>query len=115
MKTQSQGDKLASRVAARIREFCTARNISKDALVRAAKLSLTEVSLLEAESEDITRDMLERIAAVFDVHPAVLCLDPNEHALAKLLEAQRDLPKDKFQELAGELVSKGFFRSRGLV
>lgn len=114
MRTQSQGDKLATKVAARIREFCTARSISKEALVRAAKLSPTEIRLLDAESEDITRDMLNRIAAVFGVHPAVLCMDPDEHALAKLLEAQRDLPKDKFQKIAADLISKGFRHSKGV-
>ena len=104
---------LAAKVSARIREFCVTRGISANALIHAANLSPMERQLLEAESEDMTRDMLERIAAVLGVHPAVLCMDPNEHALAKLLEAQRDLPKDQFQKLAGELISKGFFRTEG--
>ena len=69
--------------------------------------------LLEAESEDMTRDMLNRIAAVFGVHPAVLCMSPDEHAFASVLEQYRDIPKDAFQKFAGELVSKGFHRSKG--
>jgi hypothetical protein len=113
MKTQSPGAMLAAKVSARIREFCVTRGISANALVHAANLSPMELQLLEAESEDMTRDMLERIAAVLGVHLAVLCMDPDEHALAKLLEAHRDLPKDKFQKLAGELVSRGFLRSKG--
>jgi transcriptional regulator with XRE-family HTH domain len=113
MEAQSPGAALAARVAARIREFCSARGISAEALTRAANLSPVEVALLDAESENMTRNMLERIAAVFEVHPAVLCMSPDEHAIAKLLEAQRDLPKDKFQKLAGELISKGFSRSQG--
>jgi transcriptional regulator with XRE-family HTH domain len=113
MKTQSPGAVFAAKVAARIREFRDARGISKEALVQGAKLSAREVRLLEAESENMTPNMLERIAAVFHVHPAVLCMDPNEHAFAKLLETQRDLPKAQFQKLAAELVSKGFYRSRG--
>src|SRR5689334_7340517 len=76
MKTQTPATILAAKVSARIREFCVARGISADALVRAAKLSPTETQLLEAESEDMTRDMLERIAAVFGVHLAVLCMEP---------------------------------------
>ena len=113
MKKQSPGALFAAKVAARIREFRTLREISEEALVKAANLTPAEVELLNAESENMTRNMLERIAAVFNVHPAVLCMDPNEHALAKLLESQRDLPKDKFQKLAGELISKGFHRSSG--
>ena len=111
---QSPGAVFAAKVAARIREFRTIRQISEEALVKAANLTPVEVELLNAESEDMTRNMLERIAAVFNVHPAVLCMDPNEHAIAKLLESQRDLPKDKFQKLAGELISKGFSQSKGL-
>jgi len=114
MKAKSPAAVLAAKVAARIREFRAARGISEDALAQAANLSALEVQLLEAESEDMTRNMLERIAAVFGVHPAVLCMSPDEHAIASLLEAQRDLPKDKFQALAGELVSRGFFRSKGV-
>jgi len=113
MKTQSPGAVFAAKVAARIREFRSARGISEEALVQAANLSALEVQLLKAESEDMTPNMLERIAVVFDVHPAVLCMDPNEHVFARLLETQRDLPKDKFQKLAGELVSRGFYRSKG--
>lgn len=113
MKAQSPGAALAARVAARIRELCSARGISAEALVHEANLTPVEVELLDAESENMTRNMLERIAAVFDVHPAVLCMDPNEHAMARLLETQRDLPKDKFQSLAGELISRGFHRSKG--
>ncbi len=114
MKKQSPGALFAAKVAARIREFRTIREISEETLVKAANLSPVEVELLKAESEDMTRNMLERIAAVFNVHPAVLCMDPNEHAIAKLLESQRDLPKDKFQKLAGELISKGFSQSKGM-
>lgn len=113
MKTQSDASILAAKISARIREFCVARGISAEALVRGAKLSPTEIQLLEAESVDMTRNMLERIAAVFGVHLAVLCMDPDEDPLARMLEAQRDLPKDKFQKLAGELVSRGFLRSKG--
>jgi len=113
MKTQSPGAVFAAKVAARIREFRAARGISEEDLVQAANLSALEVQLLDVESEDMTRNMLERIAAVFNVHPAVLCMAPDEHAIASLLEAQRDLPKDKFQKLAGELVARGFLRSKG--
>jgi len=113
MKPQSDGAILAAKVSARIREFRAARGISAEALTQAANLSPAELYLLEVESEDMTRDMLNRIAAVFGVHPAVLCMSPDEHAIATLLEAQRDLPKDAFQKLASELVSKGFGRSKG--
>ena len=113
MTTQSDGAALAAKVSARIREFRAARGISAEALTQAANLSLAELYLLEVESEDMTRDMLNRIAAVFGVHPAVLCMSPDEHVIATLLEAQRDLPKDAFQKLAGELISKGFSRSKG--
>jgi transcriptional regulator with XRE-family HTH domain len=113
MTTQSDGAIFAAKVSARIREFRAARGISVEALVQAANLSVAELHLLETESEDMTRDMLSRIAAVFGVHPAVLCMSPDEHVIATLLEAQRDLPKDAFQKLAGELVSKGFGRSKG--
>jgi plasmid maintenance system antidote protein VapI len=113
MKPQSPGAALAARVCARIREFCAARGMSAKALIRAAKLTPTEVALLDAESEEITPYMLRRIAAVFNVHPAVLCMSSDEHAIASMLEAYRDMPKDKFQKLAGELVSRGFHRSRG--
>lgn len=113
MKAQSPGAILAAKVSARIREFRAARGISKEALARGANLTPVEQQLLDAESEDMTRGMLERIAAVFGVHPAVLYMAPDEHAIASLLEAQRDLPKDKFQQLASELVSRGFYRSKG--
>jgi transcriptional regulator with XRE-family HTH domain len=113
MEAQSPGAALAARVTARIREFCGVRGISAEALARSADLSPTEVALLEAASENMTRNMLERIAAVLEVHPAVLCMSPDEHAIATMLEAHRDLPKDKFQKLAGELISKGFYRSQG--
>ncbi len=113
METKSPGELLAARIAARIREFRAARGISHETLTQRANLTPLEVALLNAESQEMTRGMLSRIAAVFDVHPAVLCMDPNEHAIAKLLESQRDLPKDKFQKLAGELISKGFSRSSG--
>ncbi len=104
---------LAAKVSARIREFRAARGISAEVLTQGANLSRAELYLLETESEDMTRDMLNRIAGVFGVHPAVLCMSPDEHVIATLLEAQRDLPKDEFQKLAGELVSKGFGRSNG--
>lgn len=112
MKRQSDGAKLAAKVSARIREFRAARGISIEALVQAANLSSAELQLLEAESEDMTRDMLERIAAVFGVHPAVLCMSPNEDAVANFLEHYRDISKDEFQQLASELISKGFYRSK---
>lgn len=113
MKPQSPGAALAANVAARIREFRAVRGISEETLVQAAKLTPAEVTQLETESENMTRNMLERIAAVFDVHPAVLCMDPNEHAMASLLEAHRDLPKAQFQKLAAELISKGYGQSSG--
>ncbi len=114
MKPQSDGAILAAKVSARIREFRAVRGISAEALTHAANLSPAELYLLEGESEDMTRDMLERIAAVFGVHPAVLCMSPDENAVARLLELHRDLPKDAFQKLAGELVSKGFSQSKGV-
>jgi len=87
--------------------------VSTETLIQAASLSAIEIQLLNAESENMTPYMLERIAAVFDVHPAALCMDPNEHAIAKLVETYRNLPMEKFQKLAGELVSKGFSQSKG--
>lgn len=113
MKTQSAGAKLAVHIAARIREFQDARGISADTLAQAANLSFEEVALLDTASEHMTTDMIDRIATVFGVHPAVLCLDPNEHAMAKFLEVERDLPRDEFQKHADELAWRGFFRSRG--
>ncbi len=113
MKTDPEAIPLGATVAARIREFRRVRGISEETLVRSAKLSPAEVQLLAAESEEMTRDMLERIAEVFDVHPAVLCMNPGEHAITNLLETDRDLPKESFQKLAGELISKGFYNSRG--
>jgi transcriptional regulator with XRE-family HTH domain len=113
MKTQTSGAVFAAKLAARIREFRVARGISEEALARGADLSAREVGLLEAESEDMTLDMLERIAAVFNVHLAVLWMDPNENVFAKFLEGQRDLPKDQFQKFAAELISKGFHHSKG--
>ncbi len=113
MKTQFDGSLLAAHIVTRIREIRTVRGISEEALVEGANLSSTEIQLLETKSALITRDMLNRIAAVFDVHPAALCMDPEQDPLARLLEAQRDLPKDQFQELAADLVSKGFYFSKG--
>ncbi|HRI68991.1 MAG TPA: helix-turn-helix transcriptional regulator [Polyangium sp.] len=114
MKTQFDGSLLAAHIATRIRELQAKRGISEEALVEGANLSSTEIQLLKAKSALITRDMLNRIAAVFGVHPAVLCMDPEDDPLARLLEAQRDLPKDKFQKFAAELISKGFYHSKGL-
>lgn len=57
IRTQSPGALLAANVAARIREFCTAPGMSANTLVRAAKLNPAELRLLEAERENMTRDM----------------------------------------------------------
>jgi transcriptional regulator with XRE-family HTH domain len=113
MKAQSDGAGVGAKVSARIREFSAARGLSAEALARAAGLSPTEIRMLEEGSDDITKEMVERIADVFGVHQAALCMFPGEHALANLLERHRDLPKDEFQKLAAELISKGFQRSKG--
>ena len=110
---QPRGAVLAAHIATRIRELQAKRGVSVEALVHAASLSPSEIELLDAKSELITKDMLNRIAAVFDVHPAALCMNPEEDPLARLLEADRDLPKEQFQKLAVEMISKGFLHSKG--
>jgi transcriptional regulator with XRE-family HTH domain len=113
MKEQSNEAGIGAKVSARIRELSAARGLSDEALAKAAGLSRLELKWLEDGSEDMTTDMLDRIAEVFGVHPAVLCMFPDEHALASLLEKLRDLPKDEFQKLAAELISKGFRGTKG--
>jgi transcriptional regulator with XRE-family HTH domain len=113
MKQASSEVGIGIKVAARIREFSAARGLSDKALAKAAKLSRAEAKWLEDGSDEMTRDMLDRIADVFGVHPAVLCMFPDEHPFASLLEKQRDLPKAEFQKLAAELISKGLRASKG--
>lgn len=113
MKTQSEGAEFGAKVAARIREFQRARDMSDEALVNAAKLSTDELRWLDEGSEQIHTGMVERIAIAFQVHPAVLVMFPDEHPLASLLEPFRDLPKDEFQKRAAEAISKGFHHSKG--
>lgn len=113
MKQQSNGAGIGAKVSARIRELSAARGLSDEALAKAAGLSPLEMTLLDEGSEGITRDMLDRIADVFGVHPAVLCMFPDEHPLASLLEKQRDLPQAEFQKLAAEMISKGLRASKG--
>jgi len=113
MKEQSSVAVLAAKVAARIQEFRLARGLSIEQLAKAARLSSTELLIIQEGREDITTDLVERIAYVFDVHPAVLLMCPDEDPMAKLLEQHRDVTKAEFQRIAGELMSRGYRRSRG--
>jgi transcriptional regulator with XRE-family HTH domain len=113
MKAQSEGAELGAKVSARIREFRTARGISEEALAEAAKLSASEMRLLNEGSEEINTNMVNRIANALGVHSAVLYMFPDEHPLASLLEKFRDLPKDEFKKLAAEIIAKGFHHSKG--
>jgi len=103
----------AGKVAARINEFCVARTLSMEQLAKAANLTAVEVRAIQEDHEKISIELLKRIARVFDVHPAVLLMCPTEDAIAQVLEPYRDLPKDDFQRIAGELVSRGYRRSGG--
>lgn len=114
MKEQSSVAILAAKVAARIEEFRTARGLSVEQLAEAADLSSTELLILQEGREEITTDLVERVARVFGVHPAVLLMCPEEDPMAKLLEQYRDVPKAEFQRIAGELMSRGYRRSKGV-
>jgi transcriptional regulator with XRE-family HTH domain len=113
MKEQPSVTVLAAKIAARIREFRVARGLSVDELAKAAALSSTELLIIQEGREEITTDLVERIAEVFNVHPAVLLMCPDEDPMAKLLEQYRDVPKAEFQKIAGELMSRGYRRSKG--
>ena len=113
MKEQPSVAVLAAKVAARIREFRLARGLSIDQLAEAADLSSAELLIIQEGREEITTELVERIAGVFNVHPAVLLMCPDEDPMAKLLEQYRDVPKAEFQRIAGELMSRGYRRSKG--
>jgi len=113
MKEQPSVAVLAAKVAARIQEFRVARGLSVEQLAEAAHLSSTELMVIQEGREEITTELVERIARVFNVHPAVLLMCPDEDPMAKLLEQYRDVPKAEFQRIAGELMSRGYRRSKG--
>lgn len=113
MKEQPNVAALAAKVAARIDEFRRARGLSQEQLAQAAHLSTAEIALLQGGREEITTDLVERIAHVFNVHPAVLLMCPDEDPMAQLLEQYRDVPRLEFQRIAGELMSRGYRRSKG--
>ncbi len=113
MKAQTSMTVLAAKVVARIQEFCLARGLSIEQLAKAAELSSVELLIIQEGREEITTELVERIALVFNVHPAVLLMCPDEDPMAKLLEQYRDVPKAEFQRIAGELMSRGYRRSRG--
>jgi transcriptional regulator with XRE-family HTH domain len=113
MKEQPSVTVLAAKVAARIQEFRIARGLSIEQLAQAADLSSAELLVIEEGREEFTTELVERIATVFGVHPAVLLMCPDEDPMAKLLEEYRDVPKAEFQRIAGELMSRGYRRSKG--
>ena len=113
MKEQTSVTVLAAKVVARIQEFRLARGLSIEQLAKAAELSSVELLIIQEGREEITTELVERIALVFNVHPAVLLMCPDEDPMAKLLEQYRDVPKAEFQRIAGELMSRGYRRSRG--
>jgi transcriptional regulator with XRE-family HTH domain len=113
MREQPSPAVLAANVAARINEFRVARGLSIDELAKAAALSSAEILVIQEGREEITTELVERIARVFNVHPAVLLMCPDEDPMAKLLEEYRDVPKAEFQRIAGELMSRGYRRSKG--
>jgi transcriptional regulator with XRE-family HTH domain len=113
MKEQPSPAVLATKVAARIREFRVARGLSIEELAKAAELSSAELVVIQEGREDITTELVERIARVFNIHPAVLLMCPDEDPMATLLEQYRDVPKAEFQRIAGELMSRGYRRSKG--
>ncbi len=113
MKEQPNVAVVAAKVAARIEEFRVARGLSLDDLAEAAELSATEILILQEGREEITTDLVERVADVFKVHPAVLLMCPEDDPMAQLLEQYRDFPRDEFQRIAGELMSRGYRRSKG--
>lgn len=113
MKVRPSPAVLATKVAARIHEFRVARGLSVEELAKAADLSSTELMVIQEGREEITTELVERVARVFNVHPAVLLMCPDEDPMAKLLEQYRDMPKTEFQRIAGELMSRGYRRSKG--
>ena len=102
-----------AKVAARINEFRVARSLSIEQLTTAANLSPAEVIAIHENHEKVTLDLVERVANAFNVHPAVLLMCPDEDPIAQLLEPYRDLPREEFQRVAGELVSRGYQLSCG--
>ena len=113
MREQPNVTVLAAKVAARIQDFRVARGLSVKQLAEAADLSSAEIMVIQEGREEITTELVERIARVFNVHPAVLLMCPDEDPMAKLLEQYRDVPKAEFQRIAGELMSRGYRRSKG--
>ena len=113
MKAEPSVTVLAAKVAARIQEFRIARGLSFEQLAKAAEMSSTEMETIQTGGAEITTELVERIARVFNVHPAVLLMCPDEDPMAKLLEQYRDVPKAEFQRIAGELMSRGYRRSKG--
>ncbi|HRI70327.1 MAG TPA: hypothetical protein PK156_39115 [Polyangium sp.] len=83
------------------------------ALVRKAKLSPSELQLFEAESEDITTDMLDRIATVLDMQRIILCMTPEEHAVVARSAAEMQLSNDKPQQLVRKRLAKRPSRAQG--
>lgn len=104
---------LAAKVAARIEEFRIARGLSVDELAAAAGLSPDEQVVIREGHEEITTELVERVARVFNVHPAVLVMCPDEDPLAKYLEQYRDVPKDEFQRIAMDIMVRGYRGTQG--
>jgi transcriptional regulator with XRE-family HTH domain len=113
MKEQTPGEILGAKVAARIREFRLARNMSVEELAAKSGLSVDEVKIAEEGREEMTVPTVKSIARAFGVHPAVLFMSPEDDPLAQMLEPQRAKPKDELQKLAGEIISRGWRASRG--
>ncbi len=113
MKDQTNVAMLAAKVAARIEEFRAARGLSFAELTRAAAMSSEEIAIIREGRVEITTDLVTRIAKVFNVHPAVLLMCPDEDPMAKLLEQYRDLPRDEFQRIASDFVARGYRGTRG--
>ena len=113
MKAQPSLSEIAAKVVARIEEFRIARGLSFEELAKGAGMSSSEITLLQEAREELTTELVERIAYVFNVHPAVLLMCPDEDPMAQLLEQYRDLSKVEFQRIAGDLMSRGYRRSRG--
>jgi transcriptional regulator with XRE-family HTH domain len=104
----------AGRVASRIREFRERRGLSAEALARAAGLTDAEMAMVEEGRTDMTLDMIDAIAGVFDVDPAVLLMYPEENALTRMMEQFRDLPKAQFRALLATMTPQRDKRVRDI-
>lgn len=113
MKQQAPGEALAVKVAARIREFRLARNMSVEELAAKSGLSIQEVTMAEEGREEMTVPVVKAIARAFDVHPAVLLMMPEDDPLAQMLEPHKDKNQEELQKIAIDLIARGWRNSRG--